>query len=77
LHGKADYDRALQQFHDASQGENEDPVAFYARLSKFAVAIKKDFDMTNFFPQLNPGLYATLTQNDQRGTNLQQLLRNA
>jgi hypothetical protein len=50
LHRKADYDRALQQFHDASQGENEDPVAFYTCLSKFAIAIKKDFDMTNFFP---------------------------
>jgi hypothetical protein len=50
LHGKADYDRALQQFHDASQGENKDPMAFYACLSKFTIAIKKDFNMTDFFP---------------------------
>jgi hypothetical protein len=70
LHGKADYDRALQQFHNTSQRENEDPVAFYTCLSKFAVTIKKDFDMTDFFPQLNPGLHAILTQNNQRGTNL-------
>jgi hypothetical protein len=45
-----DYDNALQQFHEASQADNEDPIAFYARISKLAVAIKKNFDMTDFFP---------------------------
>jgi hypothetical protein len=66
----------LQQFHDASQSENEDPVTFFACLSKYAAAIKRNFDMVNFFPQLNPGLHAALTQNNQKGTNLQQLLKN-
>jgi cysteinyl-tRNA synthetase len=77
LHGNADFDKALQQFHNASQTENEDPVTFYARLSKLAAAIEKDFDMVDFFPRLNPGLRATLTRNDRKGANLNQLLRNA
>jgi hypothetical protein len=50
LHGDVDYDNALQQFHEASQADNKDPIAFYAQISKLAVAIKKNFDMTNFFP---------------------------
>jgi hypothetical protein len=77
LLGNADFDKALQQFHDASQAENEDPVTFYARLSKFAAVIEKDFDMIDFFPRLNPGLRATLTRNNRKGSDLHQLLRNA
>jgi hypothetical protein len=50
LYGDVDYDNALQQFHEASQADNKDPIAFYARISKLAVAIKKNFNMTDFFP---------------------------
>jgi hypothetical protein len=39
--------------------------------------IEKDFDISNFFPQLNPGLYVTLTRNNQKGLNLSQLVKNA
>jgi hypothetical protein len=70
LHGKADYDKALQQFHDASQSENKDPITFFAYLSKHAAAIERNFNMVDFFPWLNPGLHVALTQNDQKGTNL-------
>jgi hypothetical protein len=41
---------ALQQFHEASQAEDEDPMTFYTRLSRLAAIIEKDFDISNFFP---------------------------
>jgi hypothetical protein len=49
LHGNADLDIALQQFHKASQAEDEDPVTFYTRLSRLVAIIKKDFDISDFF----------------------------
>jgi hypothetical protein len=45
-----DLNMALQQFHKASQAEDEDPVTFYTRLSRLAAIIEKDFNISNFFP---------------------------
>jgi hypothetical protein len=50
LHGNTDLDTALQQFHKASQAEDEDPMTFYTRLSRLAAIIEKNFNISNFFP---------------------------
>jgi hypothetical protein len=44
-----DLDMALQQFHKASQAEDEDPITFYTRLSRLMAIIEKDFDISDFF----------------------------
>ena len=77
LRGNADFDKALQQFHDASQAEHEDPMTFYTRLSKLAAAIEMDLDMDYFFARLNPGLRRALIRTGRKGSSLNQLLRNA
>jgi hypothetical protein len=51
-------------------------VTFYSQLCSLTTAIKKDFDLDDFFPQLTLGLYMALTQNNQKGSNLNELLRN-
>jgi hypothetical protein len=77
LHGKADADKALQQFYEATQAENEDPVTFYSRLCSLAAAIEKDFDKDDFFPRLTSGLRMALTRNNRKGSNLEELLESA
>jgi hypothetical protein len=51
-------------------------MTFYTHLSRLAAIIEKDFNISNFFPQLNPGLRMTLTRNNQKGLNLSQLVKN-
>jgi hypothetical protein len=68
---------ALQQFHKASQAEDKDPMTFYTHLSRLMTIIKKDFNISNFFPRLNLGLCVTLTRNNWKDSNLSQLVKNA
>jgi hypothetical protein len=51
-------------------------VTFYTRLSRLMAIIEKDFNISDFFPQLNPGLHITLTRNNQKDSNLSQLVKN-
>ena len=39
LHREADFDKAFQQYRDATQGKTEDPIIFYTRLTKLAHAV--------------------------------------
>ena len=77
LHGEADHDRDLQQYHEAKQGENEEPTAFYSRLLLLAIATDRQVDRDDLFPRLVPGLRTQLTRTHRKGDNVTELLNNA
>src|SRR5581483_4814240 len=77
LHGEVDFDQAYQEYHDAKQGESEEPILFYSRLTKLAAAVQEKPEFRNFFPRLQKGLQNTLIRGNRKGSNLRELIKNA
>jgi hypothetical protein len=77
LHGEADRTKYLQQYHEAVQGEDEEPAAFYTRLSLLATAIGRGVTVDDLFPRLVKGLRNTLTRNARKASTVDELMEHA
>jgi hypothetical protein len=77
LHGEADRHKYLMQYHHATQGENEEPTQFYARLSLLATVIERKLTHDDVISRLREGLQDVLIRNGRKGKNIEELLANA
>ena len=77
LHGESDRHKHLQQYHNAMQGESEEPAKFYARLSVLATILNRRIDVDDFFPRLQQGLQTVLIRTQRKSKNVEELLAHA
>jgi hypothetical protein len=77
LHGTTDRVKAIEDFHQAVQEDDETPAAFYSRLSLLATTIDQEVTQDAYLARLNAGLRATLNRTGRLGSNLEELITNA
>ncbi|KAN0078790.1 hypothetical protein V8E54_005303 [Elaphomyces granulatus] len=77
LHGDSDLIYQLNQYQDAMQGPNEEPTAFYSRLTTLSYAAQTSVGHKDFLARLTPSLKADLAMVHRTGSTVDELLANA
>ena len=77
LHGESDLIYQLNQYQDAVQGPNEEPTAFYSRLTTLSYAAQTTIGHKDFLARLTPSLKADLAMVHRTGNTVDELLASA
>jgi hypothetical protein len=77
LHGESDLIYQLNQYQDAVQGPNEEPTAFYSRLTTLSYAAQTTVGHKDFLARLTPSLKADLAMVHRTGNTVDELLASA
>jgi hypothetical protein len=77
LHGESDLIYQLNLYQEAVQGPNEEPTAFYSRLTTLSYGAQTSIGHKDFLARLTPSLKADLAMVHRTGSTLDELLANA